>query len=177
MNSAIAILGRRAGPIMPTGSSGSSEFAERLAKLVDDVRRHIWQSYTVRRASDRPLDELEDVRLEASQPGWNGYGAAPINPEAYENARSFLESLPPSAPPPEVSVDPDGDVSLDWMFGERRALSVSLGRAGRCTFAWMRGRRTYRGTEWLDDGIPAPVAEALWQLAREAGQAGRFADR
>jgi hypothetical protein len=94
-----------------------------------------------------------------------------MNPEAYINAKLFLESLPSTAPFPEVSADPDGDVSLDWSFSPGKALSVSIGPTGRCTFAWMRGHRTYRGTDWLEDGVPASIANALWQLAVESTHA------
>ena len=92
-----------------------------------------------------------------------------MHPDAYLNARLFIEALPTTAPPPEVSADPDGDVALDWSFGPRKALSVSISGAGRCTFASIHGQRTFRGTDWVDDdGIPENIATALWQLAREA---------
>ena len=81
-------------------------------------------------------------------------------------ARIFLNALPTTAPYPEVSADPDGEVALDWFFGNRNALTISIGANGRCTFAWSRGQSTYRGTDWIDDGIPASVVFALGQLAQ-----------
>ena len=166
------VLGRRSGLITPTRSTARSESAIRLTDIREQIRRHLLDSYTVRRAAEGALNELDDVRAEAGLEGWNGYGAKPMHPDAYHNAKLFLEAMPTTAPSPEVSADPDGDVALDWVFGERKALSVSVEAAGRCTFAWMRGLRTYRGTDWLDDdGIPAPIANALWQLARETAQA------
>jgi hypothetical protein len=78
----------------------------------------------------------------------------------------FLNALPSTAPLPEVSADTDGEVALDWIFGERKALTVSIGRTGRCTYAWMLGQRTNRGTDWIDDEIPAQIVIALGQLVR-----------
>jgi hypothetical protein len=171
MTTATAMLGRRSGLITPTRSTARSESATRLTDIREQIRRHLLDSYTVRRAAEGALNELDEVRMEASFEGWNGYGAKPMHPDAYQNARLFLEAMPTTAPSPEISADADGDVALDWVFGERKALSVSIGAAGRCTFAWMRGLRTYRGTDWLDDdGIPAPIANALWQLARDTVQ-------
>ena len=171
MTTAVAVLGRRSGLITPTRSTARSESAIRVTNIREHIRRHLLDSYTVRRAAEGALNELDDVRAEAGYEGWNGYGAKPMHPDAYQNAKLFLEAMPTTAPSPEISADPDGDVALDWVFGERKALSVSIGAAGRCTFAWMRGLRTWRGTDWLDDGgIPAPIASALWQLAREAAQ-------
>jgi hypothetical protein len=79
-----------------------------------------------------------------------------------------MNALPTSAPLPEVSADTEGEVALDWIFGERKALTVSIGPTGRCTFAWVLGQRTNRGTDWIDDGIPEAIVFALGQLARAA---------
>jgi hypothetical protein len=166
MTSAVAISGRRSGLITPTRSTAQSEPATKLMSIQEQIRRHLLESYAVRRSAEQALNELDAVREEARVEGWNGYGAMPLHPDAYGNAKLFLEALPTTAPAPEVAADPDGDVSLDWLFGPRKALTVSISATGRCTFAWMRGMRTYRGTEWLDnDGIPSTIATALWQLA------------
>lgn len=105
----------------------------------------------MKRLSRAVLDELDEVRAEASVHGWNGYGAQPMHPDAYQTAKRFLEAMPATAPSPEVSADPDGDVALDWVFGKRQALSVSIGAAGRCAFTWMWGLHTSRGTAWFGD--------------------------
>ncbi len=164
-------LGRRVGLITPARSTARSESAKRLAEIVEQARMHLLDSYTVRRWAESALQELDETRTEASVKGWDGYGAEPMDPDAYINARLFLEGMPTTAPAPEISADPDGDVALDWSFGPCKALSVSISRTGRCSFAWMRGHRTYRGTDWLDDGVPGSIADALWQLARETTQA------
>lgn len=167
MTMAIA-LGRRNGLIMPTRSTAQSESAAELARLVDRIREELLESFSVRDKAERAFDELEGVRSEASAEGWDGYEGKPMHPGAYLNAKLFIAALPTTAPQPEVSADPDGDVALDWYFGPRQALSVSIGSDGRCTFAWIRGHRTFRGTDWVDDdGIPENIANALWQLARE----------
>jgi hypothetical protein len=171
MTTAVAVLGRRSGLITPTRSTARSESAEVLTHIREEIRRHLLESYTVRHVAESALNELDAIREEARFEGWNGYGAKPLDPEAYQYARLFLEGLPTTAPVPEIGADADGDVALDWLFGPRKALTISIGPSGRCTFAWMRGMRTYRGTEWLDDdGIPAPIAVALSQLARDAAE-------
>ena len=163
------VWGRRSGLISPTRSTARSEAATLLAAMGENIRMHLLTSFTMRNAAERTLDELEQVKTEASKEGWNGYGAKAVDLDAYDCARLFLEALPTTAPSPEISADPDGDIALDWMFGPQKALSVSIGPTGRCTFAWMLGKRTYRGTDWLDDdGIPASIVQALGQLARNA---------
>lgn len=162
---------RRRGLISPTQSTSRSEPARRLELMEQEVRNHLLGSYAVRHTAEAALAELEAARAEASEPGWNGYDSRPISIAAYENAKLFLSALPSTAPAPEISVDSDGDVALDWVLAPRKALSVSIGPTGRCSFAWMRGQRSYRGTEWLDEGIPSTIAEALWRLARDASSA------
>lgn len=162
-----AAIASRSGLIARSRSTAQSDSANRLAAMVEEARQHLLTSYSVRRGYERALSELEETRREASTEGWNGYDARPMNPEAYIYAKIFLESMPTTAPFPEISADPDGDVALDWSFSPGKALSVSVGPTGRCTFAWMRGHRTFRGTEWLEDGVPAPIADALWRLAVE----------
>jgi len=158
----------RTGLITPTRSTARSESAVRLMEIVEQIRMHLLSSYAVRHGVENALDELEATRDEASLEGWDGYGSKPMNPEAYLLARRFLESLPTTAPLPEISADPDGDVALDWSFGPRKALSVSINEKGRCVFACMRGYSTLRGTDWFDDGIPGSIANALSQLARDS---------
>jgi hypothetical protein len=67
-----------------------------------------------------------------------------------------------------VSADAEGEVALDWVFGERKALTVSIGPTGRCTFAWMLGQKTNQGTDWIDNEIPEEIMSALGKLVRDA---------
>jgi hypothetical protein len=161
-------LGGVAGLLAPTRSTARSEPATELTKLQEDVRRHLLTSFAISNAAEGVLAELDEVRAEASRDGWNGPGTLPLNPFAYEFAKLFLTTLPTTAPLPEVSADNDGEVSLDWIFGSRRALSVSVGPTGRCTFAWVQGLSTVRGTDWIDDEIPAPIIHALGRLETDS---------
>jgi hypothetical protein len=166
MTATFAPLGRMTGLITPPRSTARSEPAMRLSEMQEEIRKHLLSSFVIGNATGQAMAQLENLRTEASFVGWDGYGATPINPFACLYAKLFLNTLPTTAPIPEVSADPDGEVALDWAFGERRMLTVSIGPTGRCTFAWMNGQSTHRGTEWMDDEIPASVAFALSQLDR-----------
>jgi len=159
-----ATAGGIAGLITPNRSNAQSEPARRLLQMQEEIRKHLLTSYTVGSARERLLDELDDLCVKASRQGWDGYGAEPMSADAYDFAKMFIKALPTTAPLPELSADPDGEVSLDWSFGNRRALTVSVGPTGRCTFAWVLGQRSNRGTDWIEDEIPASIAFALRQL-------------
>ena len=154
-----------AGLFTPAQSTAQSESAQRLDEMQERVRKHRLDSYVMRHATEKVLTELDEVRLEASRVGWDGYGARPLDPASYDFAIRFLNALPTSTPLPEVSADADGEIALDWIFGERKALTVSIGPTGRCTFAWMLGQRTYLGIDWIDDDIPETIVSVLGQLA------------
>lgn len=163
------LTGRLNGLMAWPRSTAQSEPARRLSDLIDETRRHLLSSLSVRRHVETALTELDEVREEASQAHWDGYGAKPVRTETYLCARRFLELLPTTLPAPEVSADADGDIALDWMFGDRRALTVRIDAVGRCTFAWMRGQRRCRGIDWLDDGVPSLIVDALSRLAADEG--------
>jgi hypothetical protein len=133
--------------------------------MQEKIREHLLTSYTMRDARERLLNDLESLRIESSRQGWDGYGAEPLSIDAYDFAKTFIKALPTMSPVPELNADPDGEVSLDWTFGKRRALTVSIGPTGRCTFAWVNGQRSNRGTDWIEDEIPASIVFALRQLA------------
>lgn len=176
MSTAVASLQNpRSGLISPARSSGRSDSADKLVEFRERIRQHLLDSISVRSSAETALDQLNEVRDEASCLGWDGYGAKPINLASYWKARTFLETMPTTSPFPEVSVATDGDVSLDWFFGSRQALTLSIAGDGRVTFAWVNGHRTYRGTDWFDEGIPASIADAVSQLARQAEGASRTA--
>ena len=167
--SATAIgFGRVSGLMTPVRFTGESESAKTIFRMQEDILEQLLKSYVIAAPTEQVFSRLEEVRSEASRIGWDGYGAKPIDPFAYLYAQSFVNALPNTAPIPEVSADSDGELALDWFFGDRKALTVSIGPTGRCTFAWMNGRSTNRGTEWMEDDIPASIIFALAQLARSA---------
>jgi hypothetical protein len=167
MTSMAATFEGMPGLIAPARSTAQSDSAKELDRMLEMIREHRLESYIMRNPAERVLTDLDDVLSEASHEGWDGYGARPLSPASYDFAIRFLNALPNTAPLPEVSADTDGEVALDWIFGRRRALTVSIGPTGRCTYAWMLGQTTHRGTEWIDDEIPETIVFALGQLARD----------
>jgi hypothetical protein len=154
------------GLLVQPRTTAQSDSAKTLDKMLENIRRELLTSYVMRSATERVLAELEEVRLETSREGWDGYSARPLDPSSCDFAIRFLNALPSTAPVPEVSADNEGEVALDWIFGQRKALTVRIAGTGRCTYAWMMGQSTSQGTVWIDDEIPESIVFALGQLAR-----------
>jgi len=53
-------------------------------------------------------------------------------------AVELIHAMPTDVPMPEVGVDPDGCVVLDWL-GICGGASISIGRSGRLAFSWLLG--------------------------------------
>jgi hypothetical protein len=114
-----------------------------------------------------PADRLEilwELWNETQQAGWNGYGARPVSPEALWWAKAFLDSLPATWEDPEISADPDGDVTFEWSAGPSSVFAVSIDRTGAAHYAGLFGRARKNGTEPSIDLVQGVVAESLARL-------------
>lgn len=108
--------------------------------------------------------DLNTACLEASSPGWDGYGALPVDLETFEVASRFLDALPPTPEDPEIAIDPDGEVSITWRRSRHQLFSVSIARGGRISFAGIFGERDRSGTEFFSEEIPSAVLDGLARL-------------
>jgi hypothetical protein len=91
------------------------------------------------------MSELWGLAQSHADAGWDGGEALPVDRHAIALAVAFVRALPDDGEMPEVAVDPDGAVSLDWMPSRHRMLSVSFaGNSDRLAYAWIDG--TDRGS-------------------------------
>jgi hypothetical protein len=75
-------------------------------------------------------------------------------------AVQFAVALPSDILQPEVSVDPDGEVAFDWA-DDNNVLSISVGAAGRVTYAAKFGAANTSGTLRFTERLPSSLGEAL----------------
>lgn len=109
------------------------------------------------------LGALEALVDSHAQDGWDGAAAAPVNRAAIELAMNFVRALPDGYEMPEIGVDPDGAVSLDWLPSRHRMLSISFtGGNNRLAYAWLNGTDRGSGVARFDrQAIPRQVLTAL----------------
>lgn len=114
-----------------------------------------------KRQQDRSevLEQLYTTFTACREPGWDGYSAAPISYDAYIKAKQFVDTWPANLPLPEVSADPDGEVSLEWYRSPKRVFSVSIGPNDEITYAGICDRNKAHGTETFQTQIPKVVLE------------------
>lgn len=114
-------------------------------------------------AADR-LSSLVEAVAETSLPNWDGHGADPVSPLAVYFAHQLLASIPETWPSPEIAVDPDGDVSLEWSNGPRSVLSVSVDSTGMLHYAALFGDTRFHGAEAFVDRLPEAIMHGLSRI-------------
>lgn len=148
----------------PHTDRGLSTVAQTLRSRLKEVRENMSQTETLGKSYRETLDALHQSYAECSSENWDGYRARAVTESDLKAAIHFLETLPTVIPPPEISVEPDGEFAFEWYRGPHDVLSVSIGRMGRLSFAARIGRRRRHGTEYFADELPTIIAENLERL-------------
>ena len=126
---------------LPTGFSEAAETLERLRN--DEAKR---RDETVTFSRQPLYDQLIDVFLQCSQPGWEGEDSDAVDRETLMIAKEFVESLPEAYRTPTISGEPDGHISLEWYVHPRRILTVSINPNGILHWAALIGAEDPRGS-------------------------------
>lgn len=87
-------------------------------------------------------NRLKEAVKHATEEGWDGYGAAPVQEISIEYTAKFVENLPekyiPNIDEDSIGVDPDGEIGIDWYRPDPyRIFSVSIGNNGKFSYAWL----------------------------------------
>jgi hypothetical protein len=116
----------------------------------------------------RIQDALASLVQEAGQANWDGYGSESVDRDSLAFAKRVALMLPVSFPGPEVTVDPDGEITFDWECGRRQRLSLSVGPNGTLRYAGIVGGSETYGTEPWRDEIPETIVHLLQKVVSSA---------
>jgi hypothetical protein len=133
-------------------------------KMISEIKKSWRESVSFGDRIADMLEDLESTRNEHSKPNWDGEGALAINVRAYYNGMRFLMSLPQGIKKPRISVDPDGEISMEWYVNRYRIFSVSIGGNGELTYAGRHGASENWGVEYLSDKIPETILTNINRL-------------
>ena len=113
-------------------------------------------------------DVLLETYLSARSDNWDGLGSAAVEPSTYLYAKQFLALLSSTTPMPEIFVDRDGEICLEWDYTPRRVFSVAVGRDGTLNYAGLFGHSKAHGVEQLYEGLPAAISSNLERVTATA---------
>ena len=146
-----------------TQTSAVSDVAARIQELIGSLSRsnERMQSLTgneavFETALNTALDEL--VRDDDQHD---------VPAGAVDRALRLVRALPPDLPPPEVAIDPDGAISLDWIPSRTRMFSISVGESDRLAYAWMNGSDRGHGVVRFTDSPLRSLMSQLRELATD----------
>jgi hypothetical protein len=118
------------------------------------------------------FDHYLRPRLELLIPELEGLADA-SDFETIRAAIRFAYCLPRFAPLPEVSVDPDGEISFDWLSPSGEMFSVSVNKENRLAYAgWFGEKSRFHGIEQLAENCPQEILRGI-QKATASDQSER----
>lgn len=160
------------------GSRGAAPEARELERKFTELVTEQMKPVSIQRRVFGAVMALKDVAVECATPGWDGYESDPLNSNSLRNALALLVQLPSEFPLPEVAVDPDGEVSLEWYRSARELFAVSVGSSGKLSYAGVFGRGKVHGTEFWCGEIPYALIVSLERLyPKKQGLRGLFNKR
>lgn len=146
-------------------SRGVSPCAQFIAGQSEEARNDFRSTVTLEPSHSEALNELYEIFEECSNPGWDGYGALPVERETYRLAYFLLESLPSGIFSPTVGAEPDGHLTLEWHSSAVRTLSISVSPEHEIHYAALLGASRAFGTEPFTGELPLRVMEIVRNIA------------
>src|SRR5262249_55626159 len=148
-----------------TDSDGISPEARRVGDLFKEAREQLWSSRSLGSSREECRNQLIDAYSEAASPGWDGYGGYRVEASSILNGFEFINALPGSIPMPDIAVDPDGEISFDWICGPQRQFSISLGGRSVMSYAGLFGSDKVAGSERFQGTLPRTLVEYVRRAA------------
>lgn len=142
-----------------------SRSSRNLDNYIHDISDNTDTSITFDHSYSFMENSLNDVAMTASVNNWDGYGAEPVNEFSFFLAKSFLHKLPSTYPKPEISVDPDGEISFEWLNGDDKIFSISFSEKNEISFAGIFSTGEIHGIEEFSEyEIPKKIFENIKRL-------------
>jgi hypothetical protein len=142
-------------------SRAIGEESKGIALAISGLRIHLVTNISFGKPKSDALAALDEVVEEASEYGWDCHSAEPVKFDAYMAAKRFIDLLPVNLPAPDVSADPDGDISLEWYRTDKRMFWVSINAYDFVHYVGSFGSATMRGGEVFVDEIPRTVINGI----------------
>ncbi len=145
------------GPLLTEGTPAVGADHERLVGQLQATFQRLVDTVSLGKTLQDTYRQLYQVLQECGHSDWDAYNAEPVLLESYENAKRFARSLPFSLASPEVSAEPDGEITFEWYSNPTRVLSVSVGPNNELHYAGLFGASRAYGTEVFHDEIPEVI--------------------
>ncbi len=138
-----------------------SDSARDLRQLREQSIGSIWRNSQSSAFRIKLLEELYAIAQDCGSDGWDGYNALAVDFQTFACAVEFIREMPNISSLPELSADPDGDVSFDWHFGNAGIASIAVDGNHWLHYAVTIGPRRFAGRLPKSERFPSQVQEIL----------------
>lgn len=137
-------------------STGVSDVAGKLDVALEESLKHY-----LRTRLETLIPEVENLLVVSEK------NSIPVDPATVHAAISFALSLPRLGATPEVSADPDGEISFDWAGPSGEMFSVSVNKHNRLAYAgWFGEQSRIHGIEQMAEGCPQQIVRGIEKTVR-----------
>lgn len=142
--------------------SGVSEEAQSLSESFARHHAHQESAESLFGVKAQSISNLRRVAAECAEDNWDEYGAIAVSEAVVLRAEAFIRALPESVVAPEISAEPDGQISFDWLPSRTRTFTLSVNSGNRLAYAWIDGANRGNAAETFERGIlPARLIHEL----------------
>ncbi len=140
----------------PGTSSEAKSLTDKIVRISDHLSKNarIGSKYAI----------LEGVYREANIEDWDGHGAMAADRKSYILAKEFLNQLPNNISTPEITVDPDGEISFEWFISNKKLIILSIGEKGNINYVGVIGKNCQKGEEYYNQQIPQTIMELFKRI-------------
>jgi hypothetical protein len=148
-----------------TKPSGVGTYSGNFGKIADEIAE-MWssQSITFGGRLRETLTSLFAVYKECLVVDWDGYGAAAISADAYEEAKKIIILLPSTIRMPEIVAEPSGEIALEWRRGRGQIFVMSVSGRHKINYAGLFSGNKIHGSEYFDETLPSLLIGHLRRL-------------
>lgn len=148
-------------------SSGTSGEADRVYNLYEDALKELRETELYSKEFEKIekiIKSLNHVFTETCVENWNDEGAMAVTYDTFQKACEFINFLPKILPEPEISADPDGEISIEWYGKNNRVFSVSINGSGKLSYAALYGNKSFHGVEYFNCEIPKRLLRDIKEI-------------
>ena len=133
--------------------------ASEQARMLDAQQEQLAVEYRLLRSPSKEPVARELARLAAEY----DVRSTDAGRACFGQAVRFMIVLPSWLSPPELALDPDGEVAFDWARNDDM-VSVSVGADGRLAYVWAVGDDEGSNAGGMSVGLPADLLTALKKI-------------
>jgi hypothetical protein len=124
------------------------------------------------KAHSQLISDLRAIAAECARDDWDNYGAKAVRDVALIRAEVLIRALPESIPTPEISADPDGQISFDWLPSRTQTLTLSVNAENRLAYDWINGANRGTVAEVFDrESLPTRLLNELQHIMANSSAA------